>query len=410
MRETNKLPTQSTFLIHPIAIAVWLLFCVCSAFFGRAELSLFFGFIFAFASCSFIWGRLSLRNLEYDVSVPKTGVFPEQEITVTRKLYNGKLLPLIWLELLEPCDPNGCVAPGEEFITENPYVQEGESEGKYHALYSFGLLKWRQTLKFSDTWRARRRGIHRIDRVALRSGDGFGLCARNKRIALEPAGRIAVYPALVDVSVEKILNDMWDTRSASNGYLEDITLIKNIRGYTPSDPAKRINQRLLARGQGLNINLYEVVEPNSVLFVLDAASFQKSDPDDLELTLSVIASLIVALSERGVQAGLAVPASDYFGQTCVEPSCGDTSLARMLELLAAAGLNDPPLEWLDYPAPELIGQTYYIVHSPESATSLKVLAPFPEHKTQFLAFETGTVTTHGTDLRVREIKNFRRAI
>jgi uncharacterized protein (DUF58 family) len=285
-----------------------------------------------------------------------------------------------------------------------------KTNDNYSCFYSFSLLKWHQTLTFNDEWTARRRGIHKIDLVTLRSGDGFGLNAQVKQIAPDPAGFIAVYPQLVDVSVEKILIDIWDTRSTSFGYLEDVTLIKSVKNYSPGDPAKRINHRQLARGNGLKVNVFEVVAPNSVLFVLDSASFSAHSDEDFEYTLSVTASLITGLSMRGLKVGLISPASQHFDQTCVLPSSGGADMARMLELLAAAGKNDTALSSIDnYPAPELVGQVYYITCSEEDASSLGVLSPFPAHKTQILTLLEGDLMSMTHGLRARLLKSFRRA-
>jgi len=377
-------PSPSSMLVHPIFIALCLVCCAASAFLGKTVLTIFCGFVFTLLLCSYFWGRLSIKKLTYSVNIPASGVFPGQSVQIKRTLSNNKLLPLTWLELFEM----------------------GENHSSF---YTFSLLKWYQTLAFNDEWTAKKRGIHKISLVTLRSGDGFGLSSQLKRITQEPEGRIAVYPELLDVSVEKILNDIWDTRSASFGYLEDVTLVKSVRDYSPGDPAKRINHRQLAGGHGLVVNMYEVVSPNSVLFVLDTASFSGQPDENLEYALSVAASLVTGLSLRGIRVGLLAPASKHFEQTCVLPSSGEAYLARMLELMAGAGKEDAALTAIDnYPAPELVGQVYYITYSERLSTSLSVLAPFPAHKTQVLAFFPDDMPPLAHGLKIRPLHSFRR--
>ena len=220
--------------------------------------------------------------------------------------------------------------------------------------------------------------------------------------------RVAVYPKLVGVSVDKVLQDMWDTHSTLYGYLEDVTLLRSVRGYLPSDPAKRINQRLLARGQGLMINQYEIVTPTDVLFILDTASFAGQDPEHLETTLSVLASLLVGLCRRKIQVGLAVPASTYFPEMFVPPSSNEADLFHMLELLVVAEANGLPLRGpLPVDSPGLIGQTYYIAHRLDGTTSLKLLAPFPEHKTKLLLWYPEE-SAGKTGRKVSSVQSFRR--
>ena len=402
---------QSSILVHPVTIAIWMAVCVVSALASHTVLAVFSGFVFALTLCSLVWGRLSLRGVHYDLDLPKRGVFPGQSVALTRTVYNGKILPLLWFELLEPCSPNGCAVPEGNLIVSNPNATEdGPIDDAWRCLYSFSILKWHQTLTFSDLWTAKCRGIHRIDKVTIRSGDGFGLCAANDHLTLTASRQITVYPQLTDVSVDAILNDMWDSRSRSLGYLEDITMMKSVRNYTARDPARRINQRLLARGQGLKVNQYEVVTPSDVLFVLDTSSFSGQNSEHFELVLSILASLITGLSRRGVNVGLIAPRSAYFPQTCVEPSTGELELTRMLELLSAAAQENPPLEHIaDYPAAKLLGQVYCVAYNEESSTSLQTLAHFPQHKVQLLTFEAGGVPVDSQGLRARTITQFWRA-
>jgi uncharacterized protein (DUF58 family) len=390
-------------------IVIWLVLCVLCAYYGKSVLGLFFAFMFILALCAYGWGRMSVRRLEYTLSLPQGGVFPGQSLRLTRTLTNHKLLPLAWLEILEPCDPEGCVVPDPQALVPNPKaVEETPPEDRFRCLSVFGALRWRQTIRYSDDWTARRRGIRAIGEIEVRSGDGFGLYVAHKRLALAASRRLVVYPALAEVSTAKIIQDMWEARAIAQGYLEDNGLIKSVRDYEPGDPANRINQRLLARGQGLKVNRYEVVAPDSVMFMLDSASFAGSEPEPLEATLSILASLFVGLSRQGIQAGLMTPLSRYFPQTCLFPGGDEPLLERILALLAAVGREDPPLTG-PVPAfvPELAGQTYYIAFSRQQARALPLLAPFPPHKTRLLLWEEDAAGAEGAEPRTRTLKSFR---
>lgn len=392
--------------INPFTAAVLGVSAVVSAYFEQGALALFLGFACAFFLCAWLWGRASVKRLDYSLHLPAVGVFPGQKFTVERTIKNDKLLPLIWLELTEPCLPNGCALPEERFLAEDPLAtEETPDEERYFCLYAFTLLKWKQTLRFSDEWTARRRGIHPIPSARIRSGDGFGLVVAARTFSFEAPRRMVVYPALVPVAEEKVLQEMWDSRSRTSGYLEDITLLRSVRPYQRGDAARRINQRMLARGQGLQVNQYQVVTPDSVLFLFDAPSFAGA-PQALEEALSVLASLLTALRRRGVAVGLALGRSSHFPASCVAPTGDEQALWPMLELLAAVGAGDePPARSLPVPAPELIGRTYYIAHSVGAATALSALAPFPPHKAQLLTWLPGQPPA---GLPVRPLGDFRR--
>ena len=93
---------QSSYLAHPLTIAIWLAVCIGSALNSHPMLAVFSGFVFSLTLCSLVWGRLSLWGLRYELTLPGGGVFPRQRITLTRTVHNGKMLPLLWFELLEP--------------------------------------------------------------------------------------------------------------------------------------------------------------------------------------------------------------------------------------------------------------------------------------------------------------------
>ncbi|MDR3296138.1 MAG: DUF58 domain-containing protein [Clostridiales Family XIII bacterium] len=371
-------------LVHPACIAAWFILCVAAALYGKTALALFLGFIFLLTLSSLVWARLALRDVAFDLQVGRTGLFPGQSFTVARIIRNRKALPLIWAEIRESCSLSDCALPDSRVIVRREDMQGDERVTLYERLYTASLIKWRHSVRFTDVWEARRRGILRIGEATLRSGDGFGLCAVSRRFSLSPPRQITVYPRLADVSVQRILNDMWDTRSASGGYLKDRSVIKSTRDYAPGDPARDINMRLLARGLSMKTNVHEVVSPDAVLFVLDPASFRAAPPDDFETALSILASLIDALTRRGVAASLMTPASEWFPETCTAPAHDDRGRFAMFELLAAASQKDSAFSGKMSAGPDLPGRVYYTAYSLPAISSPRVLDSFPEHKTQLL--------------------------
>jgi len=413
MNQTNPLPVKQLavseglwMITHPYVLALWLFASLASAWKGWTAPSLFCGFVFVFFTTSRIWGMTALRRVSCENSASLTGLFPGQRLTLTRIVKNAKLLPLLWLEILEPYDPQGCLQADARYI-----ARRDEPEGKfsYFCLYTLVLMKWRQTVRFNDEWLAVRRGIRLVDSVELRSGDSLGLCPASRRFPLEQACMVAVYPALVSVDVELVLRDIWDSFSATAGTLEDTVWIKSIRDYMPQDPARRINQRLLARGQGLKVNQYEVVAPDEVLFIMDTASYGDASAASLEESLSILGSLISGLQARGFRVGLLVPASDYFPQTYVQPSSQTSDLTRMLKHLASVQAHDPALNKVSASlSTDTSGQVYYLVYSLEAAASLDVLDEFPQHKCQILVYTQAQADRPAGGWRVRMLTELKK--
>ena len=270
-------------------------------------------------------------------------------------------------------------------------------------------MKWHQTVRFTDEWLAVRRGVRLVGSVELRSGDSLGLCPGRRRFPLERACMIAVYPALVSVDIESVLRDIWDAFSASAGSLEDTVWIKSTRDYLPQDPARRINQRLLARGQGLKVNLYEAAAPDAVLFIMDTASYGAASAAALEESLSILASLISGLQARGLRAGLLAPATGYLPQTYIPPSSQTSDLAITLKHLASIQAHDPPLDKTSaILSGDTPGQVYYLAYSLEAVTSLDVLDQFPPYKCQILIYTQEPVGQRAGGWRVRMLTALRK--
>ena len=383
---------DSSLLVKPPAIAVWLVVCVISIMYDKTAIGVFAAFVFLLTLSSLLWARASLKNVEYSLTVDRTGMFPGQSFVIARTIRNHKALPMLWVEIRELCSLEDCAAPNADVIVEKEIINNPEEDPvKVHErLYTLSLVKWRQTARFMDEWTAKRRGIMEIDASLLRSGDGFGLCAESTQAVFPSPRRIVVYPRLADVSAADILNDMWDTKSESDGYLKDRTVIKSVRDYLPGDAARDINMRLLARGQTIKTNVFETVTPDTVLFVLDSGSFRGGAPEVFEDALSVAAALIDALTKRGINTALMTPASRWFEETCTEPTSLESGRNHMFELLAAVSADDAAFTDAAFLTLDEPGRVYVICADTARLTFSAGASRIPEHKIVYLsAFDSG---------------------
>ena len=410
---------DSSLLTRPVTLILWLVLCIVSVLFEKTGIAIFLGFIFVLSLTSFLWARYALKDVDCKLSIDRIGMFPGQLFFVKRSVKNKKTLPLLWAEIREPCTLEDCASPlADVIVKEEIYTGETEKELHtiYERLYTLSLIKWRQSVFFKDEWQAKRRGIVEIESTILRSGDGFGLCAESKTFPLSPRPRIVVYPNLVPTSVSGILNDVWDMRSENEGYLKDRTIIKSVRDYMPGDAARDINMRLMARGQSLKTNIFETVTPDTILFVLDTASFKQSNNNIFERALSVTASLIDELTKRGIGISLMTPASKWFAETCTLPSSLENDKFLMLEMLAAVSQDDEGFS-SNIPMPILeLGRVYIVCSNARNLTIPLGAFPFPEHKQLCLEaddtiFEENIVNSTNISLiRTRKLFDFERAI
>lgn len=405
----NDTGTDSSYLANPVVIAICLVLCVISAILGASYVALFLGFVFILTLIAYLWARYSLKNLSYKIKVNNQFIYPGQQFVVKRSFNNGKMLPLIWLEISESCNISDCAMPSEEYIVTREDRVADNTITIQERLYTLSFIKWHQKVSFKDPWEAKRRGIMQIKSSTLKSGDGFGLCAKTKVFEFDVPYRITVFPQLLDVSIGKIINDIWDSRSASHGYLHDKTIIKSIRDYIPSDSAKEINMRLLAKGGDLKTNLYEIVTPDSVLFILDSKSFEMSSKEQFEEALSILASLIDGLCEYGVAVSLYTPKSEWFPEDMTEASNSEHAKYLMLERLAAAEPTDEVFSSNILANAQESMQVYYVSSTIENATSLNVLDQFPEHKTKCLVLQDTRLGESQNNVRMLDLMSMKRS-
>ncbi|MCD7820248.1 MAG: DUF58 domain-containing protein [Lachnospiraceae bacterium] len=344
MKHSNWVYHRSSMLTSLPALALALALsavCMLTGLKGAAGALML---VFLLGGCARLWGELSLRKLSLTVNCQQHGVFPGQTLTFDLRIHNDKLLPLVWLELSFPLSPDLCMTPEE---TRQP--DEWESSALKEQGYSDKLLGekrlplclWYETLEVTSVWTAKRRGIYNISAWRLRTGDGFGMSQVEQAVNPDDARQFAVYPALTSVSIEPFLRNLWNADTGTRGMMEDTTVIRSARDYQPGDQFRHINWRLSARGLPLSVNVYEDVLPRSIHFLLDGESFGGPTPhwEEMEEALSVLASVLVGLSQAHVACGLSLSRG-----SSPAVHCGiGTDIFQLLWVLAAYHPS-PPLK------------------------------------------------------------------
>lgn len=306
-----RLGNGSSHLVYLGSLGLCLICSLLASFFGRTALAGFLLLLFAIGLGSRLWGMASLKRVSVELDCPSYRFFPGQETTIRCRVNNQKLLPLLWLEVCQLLPDDGCLMPREGLpIIQTPVpARDGTLQDRPALGQKFTFLLWHQSLEWETSWEARSRGVYRVEYLSLRGGDGLGLTQAALEIPLPLPRVFAVYPRIQPVRGELFLRDLWDSQWGGRGYMEDITVIKSSRQYQNGDPWKRINWRMAARQQPLQVNLYETILPKAAHFILDGQSFLE-DPDGLEDTLSLLASVVLRLGESGVPCGLSLPKGD----------------------------------------------------------------------------------------------------
>ncbi len=252
-----------------------------------------------------LWGEYALRRLRVTVDCGSETLSVGQSVTLHYSAENDKLLPLIWWELGQDVPTRGCMVPENGFTLCEFDKDEANFAGCESAyLQRFAFLMGFSRAEWDCRWRGVRRGVWRPEGVMLRSGDGFGLTQITGSGDAMRGRCFVVWPEIVEVDETLLLKNVWTGHTGRSGWVEDPGVLRSERLYQPGDAWKRIDWRMAARQDEIYVRQYDTVLPQSFLFILDVASLT-----DAEEAISLTASLILALSRRGIPCGLALPAT-----------------------------------------------------------------------------------------------------
>ncbi|MTI83251.1 MAG: DUF58 domain-containing protein [Firmicutes bacterium] len=263
------------------------------------------------------WKNMSLKRIEPALQLSKSRLFPGDEFLIHASVYNGKWLPLVWLEWSFP--PNIGISFGDE-------------KDDTCAIRFLWLL-WFQRVKWTLNAKALQRGVYNIGQVTLHSGDGFRFAEIEQLHSLD--GKLYVYPQLVPVHVSGFRPSMqWGVRGKQGGFIEDPLLVIGTREYQPGDELRRLNWRASARTGKLQANVYQPLLTEQLLIYIDVQGFVINETADaFERFLSVIASVSVKYREKGISIGFASNGLNYGGEKMPFILPG-TNLTPLLDQLA----------------------------------------------------------------------------
>ncbi|MBR4517787.1 MAG: DUF58 domain-containing protein [Victivallales bacterium] len=235
-----------------------------------------------------------------------------------------------------------------------PFTAEG-----WHKQIVPGLAS-RQEYRLRRTTHAARRGLFRLSRVILRSGDPAGLFRREKYFDLPE--ELLVLPAI------RPLPELHFEETASSAVTADHSINRvgasqefyGIREYRTTDGIRFINWRATARHRKLMVNEFERNAHAAVALLLDLPKdFAGSgDHSNLEYLVTTAASLIAQFAERFCTLGFAAGGDQ---PRLVLPDEATTLRQRLMRELALLQPGDIPLATaLEELLPRLLPHTLVI--------------------------------------------------
>jgi len=324
----------SSWLVDKWTICTFGAIFICASIYERSLLSSFVLLVIFISLSSLFWSRHALYKIRINAFTPTPRVFAGESIVIKYSLKNQKFWPLMWVKWVQPLSPKQSLIPidDEEWLCRDLLDKEKE----YFYLKQLSWVLWFHEINWESTWVAQRRGIYASNSILISSGDSFGLSAIEKRLALPNTIKVIIYPTLLPVDLYMLLRQSWGTDAGSFGVIEDKTLIKGTRDFQSGDSWKHINWRLAAKQGPLQVNIFETVKFRSMHFIVDTKSFQRSPNavKDFEDALSILASVIVELSEKHIAVGLSTPSQADYSMMHLFPETGEENILDILEVLA----------------------------------------------------------------------------
>lgn len=329
-------------------LALLLGLVIAAAYFGATIIAAFLLLIFLLCASACLWSRGVLDKTSISLGDGQTACHAGDTLQISLQIRSRSFFPLIWLDVILPFGETAILrregdAPDQTFtfITDKPF---------YGLRERFVWLLWQQEIACEESLLTLRRGVVTLSRACLQAGDGLGMAAAQRYAEFDRPVRLLVYPRIVRVDVQPFLRLITDAEAGARGQTEDITLLKSIRPYQHGDSMKRINWRYLAMTGRMEVNQYETITPGCITFFVDLYSFRyietyttASDYKEtrvavrqkpLEDMLSLIASCIRALHERGKRFALAIPGYADHEPVLIKPSGSDGAYDQAMEALA----------------------------------------------------------------------------
>jgi uncharacterized protein (DUF58 family) len=284
-----------------------------------------------------VWQRYCLTGLTYSRRLDAERAGFGDEVGLEIEIVNDKILPLSYVQIDDDAPAAlTVVAAGGVPAVRAPASRDPlgrQSAGLVQVLPLLPYQRVRQHLVV----RCDRRGDHRLGPSRLTSGDPVGRRARS--VTLHDEQHLLVYPKIFALLPEGLASRMLVGATRSHRELEsDPSRITGVRAYEQGDPLRHVDWRATARVGSLLVRQFEPTVAPKVAIVLDVRVPQLrswlAPPDELELLVATVASLLAHLVEARTPVGLYANGSSA-GQPVAYPASGSAaSLTPMLEALA----------------------------------------------------------------------------
>ena len=313
----------------------WIRFAVLMIVFGVAlhsnALIVLAALLLTVIPIAWAWNRVALWRVSYDRALSAHRVFVGEQIDLSVRVGNCKILPLAWIKIDDQFP--AILKPAHKELSPSHIPLTGYLS-QHATLGAFERARWNYQLPCNQ------RGYFILGPARLKSGDLFGLFEREW---VSPrTDRLIVYPQILPMEDWGLppKDPLGDTK-ARVPIFDDATRPRGVREYRPDDAPKHIHWRATARTGELQVKMYDpTITYQWVLFVnvaTFAQAWQGVNSALLERVISLAASIANYAAEHKYPVGMIAngtwPESDQ--RLKILPSRDPNHLRHILEALAA---------------------------------------------------------------------------
>jgi len=308
-------------LAGAVAVGVWA---------GQPLLTLAGLFGLLVAGAEMLWTRHCLTGVEYERELQASHANWGEEVTLSLRIANRKLLPLTWLQTQDR-------VPAELPITRAHQARDPSGAPWAYIRCLLPMLPYEQVVR-RYTISCRRRGLFEFGPATVESGDLLGYDSRS--LDFPACQQLLVYPKLFELqlaapSSRRIVG----AQAVNRVILTDPTRTIGVRGYQSGDPLKHVEWRSSARSRELLVRLFEpTTDPALAIFLnFHVPGYWLPGGSQLEFAISLAASLARWSLEHKCPTGLfGNGALGGAGAVHVPVSANQLQLRHILEVLALA--------------------------------------------------------------------------
>jgi len=317
-------------MLDPRWLAALILLAIWAFRSGQSLLATATGYALLLALLMLWMRRVALRGVGYRRELAHDRASCGDEIELRVQISNDKLWPLAYLEV-------------EDQLPRHVSLLDGTVRRARDSLLP-SLVMRRAMLPYERVTRrlrvrCDRRGVHHFGPAQCRAGDFLSEPTEHRGVPEEL--ELLVLPKIFPIVVrEDPASPVLGPLRARRALLVDPLRVVGARDYQSGDPMRHVDWRATARRNALTVRELEPSATPGLQLILDfevrAARADTVEPDELELAISVVASLATHAARQGWAFGLLGNGWSGGAPLHVPASPAPTQLTRVLEALARA--------------------------------------------------------------------------